>query len=75
MTGDFTAGFFCVEGDLTGDFAPPLAPGRALSASDFVGLVVPFCFGLETFFKDWKLSLSESKNKERIRGQNTFSLN
>lgn len=46
-----------------GDFPDCLASGRELVASAFVVFAAPFCLDLEVFFKDWKLSLSESTSR------------
>lgn len=55
--GDFGVVFPWVEDGLTGDFPDCLA-------SAFVVFAAPFCLDLEVFFKDWKLSLSESTSRK-----------
>lgn len=63
--GDFDPVFRWVEEGLTGDFPDCLAPTRGVSVSVFVVLLPQFCLVLAVFFKDWKLSLSESTKQNR----------
>lgn len=60
--GDFTPFVPWVEEGFTGDFIASFTPGRLFSTSAFVALVTPFSLGL-VFFRDTKLSLSESTTK------------